>query len=251
VRVRLLSDLHLEHAAWVPSAAGQNAQDVVVLAGDIDNGLRGIEWAARAFDCPIVYVPGNHEYDFSDLQSARTAFARTDFPPQVHVLDNAVAFIKGVRFLGTTLWTDFALDGEVAKACEDAARCMSDYVRIQHDAQPLTPQHTMALHRSARAWLLQALAQPFDGKTVVVSHHCPHPSCVAPQFKHSPANPAFASDLSDLIHAHTIAAWFHGHTHCSIDHYVGATRILCNPRGYQEHGQGENSQFDPELVIEI
>jgi hypothetical protein len=71
------------------------------------------------------------------------------------------------------------------------------------------------------------------------------------KFKDSRANPGFASDLSEIILRYPIAAWFHGHPHCSLDHYVGATRIVSNPRGYPEHGQMENEDFDPELVIEI
>jgi hypothetical protein len=166
-------------------------------------------------------------------------------------LDNASRVVSGVRFIGTTLWTDFALDGDPEKAMLDAARCMTDYTRIRCGDSLLTPRDTLALHRAARAWLEAELAQPFAGKTVVVSHHCPHPSCVAPKFKDSPANPGFASDLSELFEKHQIAAWCHGHTHCSIDHYVGATRIVCNPRGYAQAGQPENEQFDPGLVIEL
>mgnify|MGYP001312392667 CR=1 FL=1 len=97
----------------------------------------------------------------------------------------------------------------------------------------------------------QRCSQPFDGATVVVSHHCPHATCVATKFRNSPANPGFASDLSELFSAYSIAAWCHGHTHCSLDHYVGETRIICNPRGYAQNGRPENERFDPALIVEI
>jgi Icc-related predicted phosphoesterase len=249
VRIRLLSDLHLEFEPWAAPIGAE--QDLVVLAGDIHNGARGLEWAAAHFDCPVVYVPGNHEYDFADLPAMRSALAQARRPAHVHLLDNAAAVIGGVRFLGTTLWTDFALAGDAGKAMNDAARCMTDYVRIRHGAALLTPRDTLALHRRARAWLERALAEPFDGNTVVVSHHCPHRNSVSAKFKDSPANPAFASDLGELMRDHPIAAWLHGHTHCSLDYRAGATRVVCNPRGYAEYGRDENPQFDPQFIIEL
>ena len=37
--------------------------DVVVLAGDIDRGIKGVTWAQREFcDTPVLYVAGNHEH---------------------------------------------------------------------------------------------------------------------------------------------------------------------------------------------
>jgi len=37
--------------------------DVVVLAGDIDRGTKGVAWARQAFpDMPVLYVAGNHEH---------------------------------------------------------------------------------------------------------------------------------------------------------------------------------------------
>lgn len=251
MRLRLLSDLHLECEPWAPCGV---APDVVVLAGDIDNGIRGVDWAARHFDCPVVYVPGNHEYDFGDLLELRAQWPIDRWPPHVRVLDNRCAVIGGVRFLGTTLWTDFALDGDAERAMATAARCMTDYVRIRHAGTALTPQDTLALHRQARAWLEEALSEPFDGKTVVVSHHCPHPSCIAAKHQHSPANPGFVSDLSQLISSRDIALWCHGHTHSSLDFYAGATRIVCNPRGYPNFplpGGMENPDFNPEWLIDV
>jgi predicted phosphodiesterase len=64
VRIRLLSDLHLEQGPW---ASPDVDQDVVVLAGDIHKAMAGIAWAGQHFSCPVIYVPGNHEYDFADM----------------------------------------------------------------------------------------------------------------------------------------------------------------------------------------
>ena len=248
MRIRLLSDLHLEYCAWIPPPLNT---DLVVLAGDIHNGLLGIRWAAEHFTVPVIYVPGNHEYDGHDLIKLRQSWRAPTWPSHIHVLDDRAVEIDGVRFVGSTLWTDFNLYGDQITAMDAAARMMSDYARIRCGPAQLTPGQTLNLHEQSRAWLEDTLASPFAGKTVVVSHHCCHPDSIDAKYANSPANPGFASDLTALLERHTIAAWCHGHTHISLDHRVGATRIVCNPRGYTKPNRPENNGFQADLVIEI
>ncbi len=60
MKIRILSDLHLEFQDWVPP---KSDVDIVVLAGDIHVGDHGIDWAPRSFPpTPVIYVPGNHEF---------------------------------------------------------------------------------------------------------------------------------------------------------------------------------------------
>ena len=136
-------------------------------------------------------------------------------------------------------------------AMDAASRTMSDYQRIRCGASALTPSQTLNLHQLSRAWLDSALGEPFPGKTVVVSHHCPHPNSIEANYADSPANPGFASDLTDLIQRHAVDLWRHGHTHRSLDHLVGATRIVCNPRGYAKRDIPENMAFQADRVIEL
>jgi hypothetical protein len=115
MKLHVLSDLHLEfdarHPPWAPPATGA---DVVILAGDIHNGTGGIDWAEQAFaGTPVIYVPGNHEFYGMRHGPALTRLkARAVQSPNVRVLDEDELLIDGVRFLGATLWTDFALFGE-------------------------------------------------------------------------------------------------------------------------------------------
>jgi Icc-related predicted phosphoesterase len=90
---------------------------------------------------------------------------------------------------------------------------------------------------------------PFDGKTVVVTHHAPHPISIAPRYARDALNPAFASDLTDVISQHQPDLWVHGHTHSSFDYVVPGTktRVVCNPMGYDD----ENPSFDVGLVVEL
>lgn len=70
---------------------------------------------------------------------------------------------------------------------------------------------------------------------------------VPPRFREDVLTGTFASDLSELIDRGRPDLWVHGHVHDSCDYRIGDTRILCNPRGYND----ENSNFNPVLVINV
>jgi predicted phosphodiesterase len=244
MRIRVLSDLHLEAAPFDPPPADA---DVVVLAGDIDNGPAGIEWAGATFDAPVLYIAGNHEpYDgeFHATQAAlRAAAGRTG----VRVLDCGEAVIDGVRFLGCTLWTDFALAGEAGRklAVEKYGAWLVDFRAIRWGDRNFAVDDSVELHTAHRDWLAARLLAPLPGPTVVVTHHPPHPGSIAPKFATHPLNPAFVSNLEDLMGRARL--WIHGHTHSAIDYTVRGTRVVCNARGYP----GETTGFVSDLVVEL
>ncbi len=92
-------------------------------------------------------------------------------------------------------------------------------------------------------------AQPFDGKTVVVTHHAPSPRSVHPRYAQDLLTPAFASDLEGLMDASRVALWIHGHTYEAFDYRVHGTRIVCNPRGYAPDQLSEG--FRADLVARV
>jgi predicted phosphodiesterase len=247
--LRPLSDLHIEFQDWRPNDAGE---DAVVLAGDIHNGTQGLTWARASFPRQhIVYVAGNHEFYGEQLptlsRQLRTAARELD----IHYLDTSATVIDGVRFLGCALWSAFDFDGGDAPAIERAMRraqsVMPDYQIIRADAgRKLTPHDTRDLHRLQVAWLMQQLQQPFDGATVVVTHHLPHARSVHPKYDSSPLNPAFVTHLPALVRS-PVDVWIHGHTHESCDYRVNGTRVICNPRGYLP--EEPNPNFAPDLLV--
>ena len=161
----------------------------------------------------------------------------------------------GVRFLGATLWTDFLLYGaqEQAAAMRQAEQVMTDYRRIRLAApneRPLQADDTLQLHQRQRAWLDARLDEPFDGKTVVVTHMAPSMRSVASRYAADLTSAAFASPLDAL--AARADLWVHGHMHDTFDYHIGATRVVCNPCGYLHRGGGnENAGFDPAFVVEV
>ncbi len=253
MRLNVLSDLHLGFGAMDRPF---NDADVVVLAGDIARPREAVAWALR-LDKPVLYVPGNHEFYGGSIDGVRADLAQLCSGTQVRLLDDGECVIGGVRFLGTTLWTDFELDGDApqcAAAKAEAQRLMRDFSRIRlRDASPdvFTPDDAAALFRGHAAWLAGRLAQRHDGPTVVITHHAPSCHSVHPRFAASLLNAAFASNAEHLLQADRVALWIHGHTHDSFDHRVNGTRVVCNPRGYARGGVDENAAFDPDFIVEV
>ena len=172
-------------------------------------------------------------------------------------LDNEEIVLHGIRFLGSTLWTDFNLAGPGKpreKAIAQALAFNYDFQRIKSDVVPgaaLTPNELETLFQQNREWLQQKLDQPFNGPTVVITHHAPSTQSIHPRFAGSLLNTCFVSDSEDLMGAHRAQLWIHGHTHDSFDYQVKGTRVVCNPRGYVRDGVNENPEFDANLVISI
>ena len=247
MKLHILSDLHIEFADFEPP---QTEADVVVLAGDIGVGVGGIGWAEQHFtDKPVIYVPGNHEYYHHDLTVIDELKASA--PENFHVLDDGQITIDNVRFLCSVLWTDFALFGEGDRffSMQRARQVMADFSVIQNDGRTFLPEDSIRLHEGSRGWLSAMLAEPFEGKTVIVTHHAPTSKSVAPRFATELLTPAFASDLEALIDVGEPVLWIHGHMHDSFDYAIYATRVVCNPRGYPE--EAAVSGFRPDLVVEI
>jgi predicted phosphodiesterase len=240
VRLRILSDLHLEIWPLEPPAADA---DIVILAGDIANGIQGIEWAQRRFDLPVLYVPGNHESYDGDFDATLDALRTAARGSNVELLECDERVIGRVRFLGCALWTDYSLAPEAARAAviEDARRLNPDYRVIRRGSRIFSPEDATALHREHRAWLERKLAEPFAGTTVVATHFAPHPGSIAPAYAGHPANPGFVVDLEPIMGR--AALWIHGHTHTAFDYVVEGTRVVCNPRGYPHEQTGFRADF--------
>ena len=125
VHLQLMSDLHLEvHPHFVPTPAP--AADVLVLAGDIGSYQAGSKISDDDFGLarfspqngwptPVLFVPGNHEYDTLDFDATHTRLQEICQRLGITWLERQVVTLRdliggnapAVRFIGTTLWTDF------------------------------------------------------------------------------------------------------------------------------------------------
>lgn len=267
MKIWTISDLHLWDMSFGDKIRPPVA-DVCVIAGDVCDDIEtSMEWLGRVIrpHMPCMYVLGNHDFLGTTVGKAKATARKLAEENRIILLDDNVVYGGGVRFVGGTLWTDFELfadqtqgDLEVTRrrrAREMAMQFANDNMpEYQHGwigggstLRHLAPQDTYAMHLATKEFFRQTLAKPFDGPTVVVSHHCPHRNSLKDDFAGSALNPAFGSDQSDIIELHQPALWLHGHTHASFDYRVGKTRVVCNPRG---NGRG-NPAFDWKKVVEV
>ena len=261
VRIQLASDLHLEllrrwpHECLVTPAPDA---DVLVLAGDIHRGLEAIERFA-AWPVPVLYVAGNHEFYRHDWDTLRSELKSATASTAVRFLDDDAVTIDGVRFLGSTLWTDYALPGiESTEAMATAERFLLDHQRIQTASGLFRARQALDDHRRSRDWLAREMSADRATPTVVITHHAPHPGSIHPRFAGSPINGGFISDLTALVERAEL--WLHGHVHDSFDYTVGRCRVVTNPRGYARNRDDaasvedlvfENPAYRPDLVIDV
>ncbi|RUR33327.1 metallo-dependent phosphatase [Vreelandella andesensis] len=253
MRLRLLSDLHLEFFDGDRELPKVEA-DLIILAGDIHQRTEGLAWARQRFpERPILYVPGNHEFYGTCMPLLREELAVEAERHEIELLDNRAVTIGGVRFYGTTLWTDFSLYADdptynPEETNAKALRYMPDF-RIVTTApgHVFTPLASQELHLEALNWLSNELEQPFDGPRVVISHHAPLRSCIPQQYVGDALSPAFASHLPQLMGKMDL--WVHGHVHEPVDSLCNGTRVIANPGGYPY--EFTPALFKPNLVVEV
>lgn len=244
MKILVLSDLHNEFKVFIPPVTDV---DVVILAGDIDVKARGVAWAAEHFQCPVLYVPGNHEYYggqlVHSLRKLREAAAKT---PNVKILDRDEVIIDDVRFLGATGWTDYTATGNAPMAAI-YARELKDFKQIRTSKYGrINPNDFAQECQASKAWFREKLSEPFSGHTVGIVHHAPttealkgHPEAGT----HLDAS--FANRWEDLM-GEWIDLFVHGHNHQRSEFDLYGTRIVSNQRGYP----GEMIDFNPGFIVD-
>jgi predicted phosphodiesterase len=290
VNIQLLSDLHLEsNHAFMPSPA--EGADVLVLAGDIgsyqtesalsaagdnDFGLQRFS-PLHGWPTPVLFVPGNHEYDGLDFDEAHARLQETCARLGITWLEREVLHLGGVRFVGTTLWTDFDALGPLAgqplpdpesakfpahfhhpnsqytrqlKARDKAFRAANYYLRKTMTTRQREPWLADGMREQAlqcQDWLSHALSTPFDGSTVVVTHFAPSLHSADPRYGRVPGTAGFCNALDHLLpHAQL---WLHGHLHCPSDYTHNGCRVVANPLGYAR--KNEQLQFKAQCTLSI
>ncbi|SMF94837.1 Calcineurin-like phosphoesterase [Methylomagnum ishizawai] len=240
--IQYFSDIHLEFG---PLDLSDSAADVIVAAGDIGLGLQGLDWL-KTLSKPVVYVAGNHEFYTHEHAATVTALRLAATGSNVRFLERESWLCGDIRFLGCTLWSD--LGGQERDDLAELVRRVNDFRKIRRGPDRLDPDAYKKLYAASRRWLLEQLALPFPGKTVIVTHHAPSPW----SWRDNPGDVkrhAYYSDLKEVLHSYEIAAWFHGHTHAVSDYLCAGARILCNARGYAPDRRVP--EFDPARVVEV
>lgn len=247
MRVRILSDLHLEFG---PIQLPKIEADLVILAGDIHTKLNGIRWIQEHIsDTPVLYLAGNHEYYGEKLPRLLDKIRNETRGSHIHFLENDSIEFGGFRFFGATLWTDMNLFGDHHTGSEEALQ-MNDYKRIRKSPEyrKLRPADTRALHHTSIQHIKQSLKQGDPRRSIVITHHAPSLRSLPEHRKKQLISCAYASNLDAFIEAHEPLMWIHGHIHHSQDYRIARTRILSNPRAYIDD---QNPHFNPNFVVDL
>lgn len=261
-RLVVLADLH--HDSYVPSRRDPfvvhgldpnfwSDVDALIVAGDIANAPlmhwpRALAYLKQVIPPDRVFVlPGNHDFygHFLDQEDDLRLIAEI---ASVNFVQTDELRIGATRIFTCTLWTDFELTGAPETAMSTAQRQMNDYSAVRKLAPntgessdlsawrryvPIAPHDTLALHREHRSWLEAQLATSHfagpDGRTIVITHHGPHPATAG---KIDGLTPAFHSNLEDLILGYAPDVWLFGHSHRRLRARVGSTDIRNVSIGY-------------------
>jgi hypothetical protein len=266
VKIQLLSDLHLEaHPDYHPRPAP--AAELLVLAGDVGSYQKGSRLPGddfglerfsplRGWPVPVLYVPGNHEYDNLDFDATHARLRDTCERLGIIWLEREVLVRGELRFIGTTLWTDFdalALQpGQPApemtrllKQRHKAFRAANFYLEkaaTTRHGQPMLAEAWREQGLECQQWLRAALATPFAGTTVVVTHFAPSLRSADPRYGLTPGTAGFCNSLDELL---PLAQWWlHGHLHCQQDYVEAGCRVVANTLGYASKGEQEGFRED-------
>ncbi len=275
MKIQLYSDLHLEaHPAFAPQPAPD--ADLLVLAGDIGSYQAGSALAhdpdfglarfspRHGWPTPVLFVPGNHEYDALDFDVAHARLRETCERLGMVWLEREVWHPPGsdaqgrpLRFIGTTLWTDFdalvdlkaPLTAQL-QARDKAFRAANFYLKKTDTTRHGEAFLAEAMREQAllcQDWLRAALDAPFDGSTVVVTHFAPSLRSADPRYGLVPGTAGFCNALDDLLPQADL--WLHGHLHAPSDYRHAGCRVVANPLGYAR--KNEQSAFAACATLEI
>lgn len=277
MKINVISDLHLDFADLTLPGG-----DVLILSGDVcearhlkkdmynkdmilfehedklqrpDRYYRFLEEECGKYR-EVVMVMGNHEHYGFQYQKTYAHIA-ANLPNNVTLLENQTHTIDDVVFVGATLWTDMNKGDDLTMW--HMKSMMNDYKQVTmfNEAKSayhrLTPEKTVEDHYKSRQFIAEAVANKFDQKFVVVTHHAPSKASTKPQYiNDTMMNGAYSSDLSKFILENPqIKLWTHGHTHDVFDYMIGSTRIVCNPRGYHNYEERAHQFRADEFTIEL
>ena len=286
MKIKLVSDLHLEFSDI--NIQNNEDCDVLILGGDIcvaqdlhdhpepnntadqaaiaaGTGLGRRQAAAQryrdffkrcSFQFPhVIYIMGNHEFYngkfFAGIDYMREELAKY---PNIYMLEQDTKVIDDVTFVGATLWTDMNKGDPLTMHAIEGM--MNDFRIIKNDKRnyaPMSARDVASRHARTLQYFRSVLAEQHDRKFVVVGHHTPSFQSMHPMYQaQTLMNGGYHSDLSEFIMDHPqIKLWTHGHTHHPFDYVIGETRIVCNPRGYENDGYSEQTGWDPTKILEI
>lgn len=262
MKIRLLSDLHLEFCVFNLIPLETDKDSILVLAGDIGNKHLSFDFLKQYSNNfkAVFYILGNHEYYGKDFLTYKDQFKQLlryekNINKNIFVIDDPEEiFFEDQQFLCGTLWTDFNKNDIASK--DQVQSSLNDYYMTKVGNRYLTPDDTYEVHCNT----MEFFKERCNKNSIIITHHMPSEQSVADKYKGSDnyhINAGFRSNLDDFILQYKPKYWLYGHGHNSSNFTIGNTRLIANPRGYPrglDYITGdmkmENPDFNQELVID-
>lgn len=271
MKLRIMSDIHLEFSDFTIPDLPEDKDTVLILAGDIglvhkknllDLYIPFLTRASAQFLRTILIV-GNHEHYGGSFRRTHKILADAIIAAQLNVtlLEKETYVLDDTAFIAATLWTDCDKQSPHANYLFSG---MTDNRVIRTGPNASLPYErkfsatdSWVDHAKARKYIFKEIAEQkaAGNKTVVVTHHGPTGQSIASQYAGSNMNMFYASEMTPEIMEANPLLWIHGHTHTQMDYLVDSTlehcqtRVVVNPRGY--HGHEDTSGFNPVLTVEV
>jgi len=271
MRIREMSDVHLEFAMMEITPLPNDDETILVVAGDLgvvskpQRILSFLKQASQMFRA-VIYVFGNHEFylggSLTHSREILKQLIKAEGLDNVHLLENETIVFDDVAFICATLWTDFDRGDPLTMI--RAKQWMADYIAsyvgdpaIPSTMQPMRPEHVLEAHYESKKFIFEEIVSQkrLGHKVVVVVHHGVTYKSVHPRYKNENLNGAFVSELSDPLFDANPDLVFHGHVHDAFDYYIDEsrrkceTRVIANPRGYPN--ETNKNGFNETLFVDI
>lgn len=239
--LNIISDLHLDvnNRDVINEKIFDLGPDVInIIAGDIDPNIsEKINFLSKKFSGKTIFVNGNHDYYYHDLANENVKIQTNNYIRKNNInnivfLEKDVHYIDDLKIIGCTLWVDFNLYKTPVYSRYLAEKKINDYKNINYNGKLITTENVLEKNKESVKFLISELNKNWHGKIIVVTHHSPLPESLNIEFYGDNLNPAFASDLRNIIENYSPDLWIHGHIHAYSNYFVNKTQIICNPYGY-------------------
>lgn len=252
VNIQYCSDLHLEfpeNKAYIDNHPIEKHGDILILAGDIvpfaqmDDHKDFFNRLSDLFES-IYWVPGNHEYYYSDVNHRSGTFTEK-IRSNITLLNNSIITHQRFTLICSTLWTHIS-----ALKADIIGGGLTDFFVIDNGDKKLSVADYNQMHMVNLNFLKNAIEHSQEEKTIVITHHVPTFINYPPRYASSPVNEAFAVELENMIQVYQPQHWIYGHSHINTKTFsIGKTQLLTNQLGYIRRRENVNYRTNAILTI--
>lgn len=216
MKVRLVSDIHLEYNhGWIPPINWGDS-DIGILAGDIgdpyDPAYKNILLHTARKHRVSVLVPGNHEYyGDKNMDTIKEKLKELCRDTSVVLLDNSThdITIRGhdIRLIGSTLWPRIPPEYYSYMKREKHGLV----TKITKDMFPLRAEDFEVMNRNDINFLKRSISSE---DCIVITHYPPTSMMLDDSTEHLPEVVTHWTEALELINSN-VKLWACGHCHTS------------------------------------